>query len=105
MVALWYGLFRRRSANSSMDHMRSTYAIASLFAAIFVVATSSHAETGDGAGDGGGAAIVATRTPVSRPAAASRTRKAVSAGPKSRGKAKLTRVAVERKVIRAPEKP
>jgi len=68
---------------------------------MFVMATSSHAETGDG----GAAGIMATHTPVSSPATVSRTRKAISARPKMSDKAKLTRVAVERRVIRAAQKP
>jgi intracellular sulfur oxidation DsrE/DsrF family protein len=84
--------------------MRSTYALACLFAAMFVMATSSHAET-SGGGDGGLLASEVAQTPVSRRATASRTRKVVSARPKLREKTRLTRVAVERKVIRAAQNP
>ena len=84
--------------------MRSTYALACLFAAMFVMATSSHAET-SGGGDRGLLASEIAHTPVSRRATASRTRKVVSARPKLREKTKLTRAAVERKVIRSAQKP
>src|SRR5829696_7910127 len=100
MLALQTLAFARFS-NLSMDRMRSTHIIPCLFAAMFVMATSSHAETGDG----GAAGIMATHTPVSSPATVSRTRKAISARPKMSDKAKLTRVAVERRVIRAAQNP